>query len=86
MSIFQPVQGEVVYLLAECRSPRTGHVYEIGTPARVVGARREVLTLETGDPAHRDVLECARDRVAHERAPRPRQATAWYRRRTAARA
>jgi hypothetical protein len=85
VSIFHPIQGEVVYLLTECRSPRSGQVYEIGTPARVVGARSERLTLETGDPAHRDVVVCTRDLVAHERAPRPRQSTPWYRRHAPAR-
>ena len=72
-----------MYLLGECRSTRSGQVYEIGTTARVIGARNELLTLETGDPAHRDVLVCVPDRVSHERAPRPRQTTPWYRRRAA---
>jgi hypothetical protein len=84
VSIFRPVLGEVVYLLSECRSERSGQVYEIGTSARVIGARSELLTLETGDPAHRDVLVCEPDHVTHAR--RARQPAPWYRRRMAARA
>jgi hypothetical protein len=80
VSVFQPLHGEIVQLLSECRSDRSGRVYEIGTRARVIGARTELLTLEIEDPVSRDSLVCARASVAREGASRPRQATPWYRR------
>lgn len=81
MSVFRPAQGDLVHLVAECRSDWSGRIYEIGTPARVVGARGTTLTLEVGAELHRDTLHCSAGDVAHERAARPRQATPWYRRR-----
>ena len=75
------MHGEIVRLLAECRSERSGRLYEIGTRARVVGARTELLTLEVEDTTQRDSLVCARDVVAREGASRSRQVTPWYRRR-----
>ena len=84
MSVFRPAQGDLVHLVAECRSEWTGRIYEIGTPARVVGARGTTQTLEVASQARRDALHCSTADVAHERAARPRQATPWYRRRARA--
>jgi hypothetical protein len=82
MSVFRPAQGDAVHLVAECRSTLTGRVYEIGTPARVVGARGAALTLEvTGLQGPCDTLHCAVADVAHEHVVRLRQPAAWYRRR-----
>jgi hypothetical protein len=81
VSVFQPVHGEIVQLLAECRSERSGRLYEIGTRARVVGARTELLTLEIEDATQRDSLVCTRDAVAREGASRRRHVTPWNRRR-----
>jgi hypothetical protein len=81
VSVFQPVHGEIVQLLAECRSERSGRLYEIGTRARVVGARTELLALEVEDATQRDSLVCAREVVLRDGASRRRQTTPWYRRR-----
>jgi hypothetical protein len=81
MSVFRPTHGDLVHLTAECRSERTGRVYEIGTRALVIGARSDELTLEVGGPVERDAVRCSSDEVSLDRAPRPRQVTPWYRRR-----
>jgi hypothetical protein len=81
VSVFRPVHGDLVHLTAECRSARTGRVYEIGTRALVIGARSGELTLEVGGPAERDAVRCSAENVSLDRAPRPRQVTPWYRRR-----
>lgn len=83
MSVFHPEQGDIVFLVTERRSERTGRLHEIGTRARVVGARSGLLTLEIDGLPPRDSLVCTREDVSHVMSPRPRQATGWYRRRGA---
>ena len=83
MSVFHPEQGDIVFLVTERRSERTGRLHEIGTRARVVAARSGLLTLEVDGVPPRDALVFTRNDVSHASTPRPRQPGGWYRRRAA---
>ena len=58
--------GAVVYLLAELRSDGRGSVHEIGSRARVLGAKEGQVTLAIACGGEEEVVSCPRDLVAHE--------------------
>ncbi len=73
MAAFRASAGDTVQLLTECRSGRSGCIYEIGTRGRVIGVDGEFLALEIVDSATGEIIICPRDQVTHERTPKPRQ-------------
>jgi hypothetical protein len=62
--------GSIVYLLVEVQSG--GHIHEIGSRARVVGAEGDALTLEVGDGSYADTVSCPSAHVAAGAAKRER--------------
>ncbi len=59
------VTGEVVYLLAELRPAESGPVYEIGSRARVLGAKGDQVTIAIMRGDREDVVTCRRGLLAH---------------------
>ena len=60
-------KGEVVYLLAELRSEERGHVHEIGSQARVLGAQGDRVRLAVGRGTHEEIVLCPADLVGRRR-------------------
>ena len=69
--------GEIVYLLVELRADVRGHVYEIGSRARVIDAADERLTLEVAAGSMPETVSCAAAHVGRRSRRQSGSAPRW---------